>query len=73
MCGVASGYYIFDPVVRAAGEEYKRKKQEALEISQVVREPVESIWAQLAGKLPPPRFSSTPTRQSGDGAPGTAS
>lgn len=51
MCGVASGYYIFDPVVRAAGEEYQQKKTEAREISEAVREPVEAVEAQLAGTM----------------------
>lgn len=54
MCGVASGYYIFDPVVRAAGEEYTQKKAEELEISEAVREPIETIHAQVNG-LPLPQ------------------
>lgn len=51
MCGVASGYYIFDPVVRAAGEEYKQRKTQAREISEAVREPIEAVEAQLAGTV----------------------
>lgn len=69
MCGVASGYYIFDPVVREVGEEYKRTKAEAREISQVVCEPVESIQAQLSCKPPPRPFQMQASKQSHESAP----
>lgn len=59
MCGVASGYYIFDPVVRAAGEEHKQKKAEEIEIAQVVREPLPYVQAQLAGAQAGKTFTSS--------------
>jgi hypothetical protein len=47
MTGVASGYYIFEPVVRAAAERDKAEVVELTAIADVTREPFESVKAQV--------------------------
>lgn len=46
MSGVASGYYIFEPVVRSAAAQQKAELREIEEISDLAREPFEDVKAQ---------------------------
>jgi hypothetical protein len=47
MCGVASGYYIFEPVVRSAAAEQRARLNEIKEIAELAEEPIDDVKAQV--------------------------
>jgi hypothetical protein len=47
MSGVASGYYIFEPVVRSAAAQQTAQLNEMAEIAELTGEPIDDVKAQV--------------------------